>query len=75
MAKRIRIVTFINDREGREDGERELERLVNQGWEMKTGGGGSGADLVWGFVVLELDDPNAPLPPDQDDPAWTNRRD
>lgn len=67
MAKRIKIVTFINDREGREDGERALERWVNDGWEMKTGGGGSGADLVWGFVVLERDDPNAPLPARDDE--------
>lgn len=53
MAKEVKIMTFIDDREGREDGERELTRLVNEGWEIKTGGGGSGAGLVWGFVVLQ----------------------
>ncbi|MDX1993105.1 MAG: hypothetical protein SF029_11980 [bacterium] len=56
MAKKVKIVSFIDDREGREDAEIELARLVNEGWEMKTGGGGSGAGLVWGFVVLQLDD-------------------
>jgi hypothetical protein len=56
MAKEVKIMTFIDDREGREDGEKELTRLVNEGWEIKTGGGGSGAGLVWGFVVLQRDD-------------------
>jgi hypothetical protein len=53
MAKEIKIVTFINDREGREQGEEELTRLVNEGWEIRTSGGGSGADMVWGFVILQ----------------------
>ena len=53
MAKEVKIVTFIDDREGREDGEKELTRLVNDGWDIKTGGGGSGAGLVWGFVILQ----------------------
>lgn len=53
MAKEIRIVTFINDREGREQGEEELGRLVNEGWEIKTSGGGQGAEMVWGFVILQ----------------------
>lgn len=65
MAKEVKIVTFIDDREGREDGERELTRLVNDGWEIKTGGGGTGAGLVWGFVVL-LRETNAPFKPDAD---------
>jgi len=58
MAKEIKIVTFINDREGREQGEEELARLVNEGWEIKTSGGGQGAEMVWGFVILqrEIDD-------------------
>ncbi|MEM9952637.1 MAG: hypothetical protein AAFV93_16240 [Chloroflexota bacterium] len=58
MAKQIKIVTFINDREGREQGEEELARLVNEGWEIKTSGGGTGAEMVWGFVILqrEVDD-------------------
>jgi hypothetical protein len=55
MTKEVKIVTFIDDREGREDGERELTRLVNEGWVIVTGGGGSGAGLVWGFVVLQKD--------------------
>ena len=46
-------MTFIDDREGRQDGEAELTRLVNEGWEIKAAGGGSGAGLVWGFVVLQ----------------------
>lgn len=53
MAKEIKIVTFINDREGREQGEEELTRLVNEGWEIRSSGGGSGADMVWGFVILQ----------------------
>jgi hypothetical protein len=56
MAKAVRIVTFIDDREGREDGERVLTELVNQGWEIKAAGGGSAAEMVWGFVVLQRDD-------------------
>lgn len=56
MAKRIRIVTFINDREGRELGEEELTRLVNAGYEIRAAGGGTGADMVWGFVILQLDE-------------------
>lgn len=53
MAKEVKIVTFINDREGREQGEEELTRLVNEGWDIKTSGGGQGAEMVWGFVILE----------------------
>ena len=53
MAKEVKIVTFIDDREGREDGESVLTELVNDGWEIKTSGGGSGAGLVWGFIVLQ----------------------
>lgn len=60
MAKEVKIITFIDDREGREDGEKELTRLVNEGWEIKTGGGGSGAGLVWGFIVLQYDDGEEP---------------
>lgn len=51
--KEIRIVTFINDREGREQGEEELTRMVNSGFTIKAAGGGTGADMVWGFVILE----------------------
>lgn len=53
MPKRVKIVTFINDREGREQGEDELTRLVNEGYQIMTAGGGTGAEMVWGFVVLE----------------------
>ncbi len=53
MAYEVKIITFINDREGREDGEEILTRLVNDGWEIKTSGGGTGADMVWGFVILQ----------------------
>jgi hypothetical protein len=53
MAKEVKIITFINDREGRELGAEELTRLVNDGWKIKTAGGGTGADMIWGFVVLQ----------------------
>jgi hypothetical protein len=55
MAKQVKIVTFIDDREGREDAEKELTEMVNNGWQIKTSGGGSGAGLVWGFVILQHD--------------------
>jgi hypothetical protein len=55
MAKEVKIFTFINDREGREEGEKELTRLVNDGYEIVTSGAGSGADLVWGIVILQRD--------------------
>ena len=53
MAKEVKIVTFINDREGREDGETTLNELVNAGWQIITAGGGQGAEMVWGFVILQ----------------------
>ena len=53
MKKEIKIVTFINDREGREQGEEELTRLVNEGYEIVGSGGGTGAEMVWGFVILQ----------------------
>lgn len=69
MAKQVRIVTFINDREGREYGEQELTRLVNDGYEIKTAGGGTGAEMVWGFVVLEREtSDDVPLRPSTDTP-------
>lgn len=55
MAKEVRIVTFIDDREGREDGEKTMTEMVNQGWEVKAAGGGNGAGLVWGFVIMQRD--------------------
>ena len=53
MEKEVKIISFINDREGREDAEKELTRLVNEGWVIISSGGGTGADLVWGFVILQ----------------------
>lgn len=53
MAQEIKIITFINDGEGRKQGEEELTLLVNQGYEIKAAGGGTGADMVWGFVILQ----------------------
>jgi hypothetical protein len=53
MAQEVRIITFINDGEGRKQGEEELGLLVNQGYEIKAAGGGTGADMVWGFVILQ----------------------
>ncbi len=53
MAKEVKIFTFINDREGREEGEKELSRLVNEGYEIVTSGAGNGADLLWGIVILQ----------------------
>lgn len=58
MAKEVKIVTFINDREGREQGEEELTRLVNESWKIKAAGGGQGAEMVWGFVILERENPD-----------------
>jgi hypothetical protein len=55
MTKEVKIVTFINDREGREQGEEELTRLVNEGYEIVSSGGGTGAEMVWGFVILQRD--------------------
>lgn len=55
MAKQVKVITFINDREGREDAEFQLTELVNEGWEIKAAGGGTGADMVWGFVILQQD--------------------
>lgn len=63
MAKEVKIVTFINQREGREDGEAELTKLVNAGYEIITAGGGTGADMMWGFVVLQREVPYDPRIP------------
>jgi hypothetical protein len=53
MAYEVKIVTFINDHDGRRDGEEVLTRLVNDGWEIKTAGGGTQSNMVWGFVILQ----------------------
>lgn len=51
--KKVKIITFIDDREGREEAEDQLSELVNNGWVIVTAGGGGGAGLVWGFVILQ----------------------
>lgn len=53
MTQEIKIITFINDREGREDAETNLEHLINDGWDIKAAGGGTGAEMMWGFVILQ----------------------
>ncbi len=53
MTQEIKIITFINDREGREDAEANLEHLINDGWDIKAAGGGTGAEMMWGFVILQ----------------------
>ncbi len=53
MAQEVKIITFINDREGREGAEKQLTKFVNDSWEIKTSGGGTGAEMVWGFVILQ----------------------
>jgi hypothetical protein len=54
-AKEVKIVSFINDREGREEAERKLTELVNEGWMIMTSGGANAAELMWGFVILQKD--------------------
>jgi hypothetical protein len=54
-AKEVKIISFINDREGREEAERTLTELVNDGWVIMTSGGANAAELMWGFVILQKD--------------------
>jgi hypothetical protein len=56
MAKQVKIVNFIDDREGREQAEVTLTDLVNEGWVIQAAGGGNAAGLLWGFVILQKDD-------------------
>lgn len=56
MTKQVKIITFINDGEGRAMAEERLTRMVNQGYEIKSAGGGTGADMMWGFVILQHED-------------------
>lgn len=56
MAKQVKIVNFIDDREGREQAEMTLTDLVNDDWVIKAAGGGNAAGLLWGFVILQKDD-------------------
>lgn len=51
--KEIKIISFINDREGREEAEMTLAELVNAGWVIVSSGGGNAAELMWGFVILQ----------------------
>ncbi len=65
MPKLIKITTFMDDKVGRDAAEKELTRLVNDGWEVLTaGGGGHTGTPVWGFVILQKNDPDAEIPPD-----------
>lgn len=68
MPKLVKITTFMADRVGREQAEKKLSRLVNDGWEIVTaGGGGHDGTPIWGFIVLQKDDPDAVLPEVSDD--------
>jgi len=53
MPKEIKIFSFIDDREGREDAEKQLTDLVNDGWMIISSGGGNAAGLLWGFIILQ----------------------
>jgi|FLYN01.1.fsa_nt_gi hypothetical protein len=53
MAKEVKIFSFIDDREGREDAEKQLTDLVNDGWDIVSSGGGNAAGLLWGFIILQ----------------------
>lgn len=62
MPKIVKILTFMDDKIGRDDAERRLTWMVNNGWEIKTaGGGGHDGSPIWGFVVLQKDDPHATI--------------
>jgi len=68
MPKLVKITTFMDDRVGREQAEKDLTHLVNDGWQIVTaGGGGHAGTPVWGFVILIKDDPDAPAPKRDDD--------
>lgn len=51
--KEVKIISFINDREGREDAEQTLTEMLNDGWVIVSSGGGNAAELMWGFVILQ----------------------
>lgn len=69
MPKIVKILTFMDDKVGRERAEKELTWMVNDGWEIQTaGGGGHAGTPIWGFVVLQKDAPDVTVdPPDDDD--------
>ena len=58
MAKEVKIFSFIDDREGRDDAEKQLTDLVNDGWSIISSGGGNAAGLLWGFIVLQREAKN-----------------
>lgn len=60
MAKEVKIITFINDREGREMAEETLTYMVNLGYDIKSAGGGTGAEMMWGFVILQRETDDVP---------------
>ncbi len=53
--KEVKIISFINDREGREEAEMTLNEMINDGWVIVSSGGGNAAELMWGFVILQKD--------------------
>lgn len=62
MPKLIKITTFMDDKVGREEAEKKLTWLVNDGWEILTaGGGGQEGTPVWGFIILQKNDPDAEI--------------
>lgn len=69
MPKLVKITTFMDDKVGRAEAEKELTQLVNNGWDIITaGGGGHDGTPIWGFVILMKNDPDAVVePPDDDD--------
>ena len=68
MPKIVKINTFMIDKIGRERAEQELAWLVNDGWQIITsGGGGHDGAPIWGFVILQKDDPDAVIPPETDE--------
>lgn len=71
MPKLVKITTFMDDKVGREKAEEQLTKLINDGWEIKTaGGGGHQGSPIWGFVILQKDDPDAVIPPIDDEDTF-----
>lgn len=72
MPKLVKITTFMDDKVGREEAEKELTWLVNHGWEiMSAGGGGHEGSPIWGFIVLQKDDPDAVIEKPEDEDSIT----
>lgn len=71
MAYEVKIIPFINDHDGRKDGEERLAALLNDGWEIKAAGGGTGSNMLWGFIILQR--PRADAAPElPSDPLMPN---